>query len=111
MLVIDITLEPQYIPSILEGLTTSVSIMIGFTGTILAIMLQRKDLRLSRIYFHLVVTLLIISACLLVLTYVSLVGEANFQKALRYAMLDLILSYCTLAGLLNFLYIRIYEHE
>jgi len=111
VLVLDITLEPQHVPSILEGLTSSVSIMIGFTGTILAIMFQRKDFRPSPIFLQIIITSLVISVCLLVLTYYSLVMMARFEEALRYAMLDLILTYCILLNLLNFLYARLEKQE
>ncbi len=107
--VIEMTIEPEYIPSILEGLTSSISIMIGFTATILAIMFQRSKLRLSPLYLELVITAMMLSICVLFLTYFTLVMQGNFQQALRYGMFDLILTFCILTSLLNFLYIKIRE--
>lgn len=99
-----INLKPDHIPSILEGLISSISIIVGFTGTILAIVLQSKDFKLSRRDLSRALLLMMAPVVLLVVMYLHLVQYGNLQDALRIATSTLVVAFFIFFGLINFLY-------
>lgn len=87
----EIALESEDIPTIMNGLVSSISIMIGFTATILTLKMRREDLKLTG--WGIALFLFVVPMLLLFLTYILLIWEDNPQPALRCAMLDLIISF------------------
>ena len=111
MLVVPIPPDLQNVPEIINGLTSSVSIIVGFTATVFVIMLMRQELKLSEFQFVLVLFFLMLSVTLMVFAYTSLIIHNKPQDALRFAMINLFLSFSTFITLLFFLYTKIYKHE
>lgn len=93
--------ELQYIPSILGGLTSSVSIMIGFIATIIVLIIRKQDSKqLQEFHLNAVVGLLIVPIFLIVITYYDLLAYADFQTSVKLAMINLVISYCIVVHLL-----------
>ena len=91
----DIALEIQYIPTILNGLISAISIMMGFSATAFAIMFSRTDFKplQNGIHTKAIITLLIFPIFLSFLTYMELLRYANFQRAFKFAAIGLIVSF------------------
>ena len=89
---VPIGLDVQYLPTILNGLTTAVSVMIGFTVTILALIVRTQEFKaqFGAFSINLIAVLLILSFLLLFNTYWNLLAGADFHTALRIAMINLI---------------------
>ena len=101
MLFEEVALNPQDIPTILNGLMSSVSIMIGFTATIIALMFRRKGSELPQgLHLDVVIMLLGFVIVLIFNVYYYVIMKADFQSAIRVAFTALTLSYCILAHIL-----------
>lgn len=87
-----INLKPEYIPEILSGITACISIMIGFTPAILAIMFK-KGLGISPKEFDIAIMSLAIPIVLLLLMYYYLVIGLSLENALRFAVTNLAVSF------------------
>jgi len=109
LLIQPINLERSDIPSILEGLTSCISIMIGFTATIFAIMFQRNISRFSYRDISQILVSLMFPMGILVFVYFSLVLGMSLYDALKLATFDLVVTFLIFFYLLNFLYVRYKE--
>ena len=87
-----INLKPEYIPEILSGITACISIMIGFTPAILAIMFN-KGSGISPKEFDIAIASLAIPIVLLLLMYYYLVIGVSLENALRFAVTNLAVSF------------------
>lgn len=92
----NITIERQFIPTIINGLATSTSIMVGFFATILTFMVTKQvgGYSISEFYFGLALIFMLFPLTILFMAYGILVVDAQPQKALRWAMTDLVVSFC-----------------
>jgi len=96
--VTNIILETQDILTILNGLTATMSIMIGFTATTIAIMSSKPDFtdRQRRLRILIIVAMLWPQFFTLTQTYLELLLHSAYELALRLAMTGLIISVITL---------------
>ena len=97
-----ISLETQFIPTIVNGITSSISIIVAFTLTAIAISIS-KSFKLAQKESHIFTVLfsLTIPIVMVLLAYLQLM-QANFYLALRYAMAGLVISVCVLVVILVF---------
>ena len=98
-----ISLETQFIPTIVNGITSSISIIVAFTLTAIAISIS-KSFKLAQKETHIFTILftLTIPIATVLLAYLELM-QANFYLALRYAMAGLFISVCVLVVILVFM--------
>jgi len=91
VLLIDVSVQTEYIPTIINGIVSSISIVLGlFGGSILLALIQsRKKLTNSLAIY--VVLWLIIATSLLATTYYNLLIE-SYMLALKVAFIDLLFS-------------------
>ncbi len=86
--------DTQYVPTIVNGVTSSTSIMIAASGMLLTYFRPKKILSLVRVMF--MILGMVFSSCFVFMTYFGLM-TGFFVDALRFGMLGLLIS------LLNFL--------
>lgn len=97
----DITLESKYIPTILNGIVSSVSIIIGFTATAIAIMLRRTSFELPKeLHLDDAIMALLFPISLILATYYSLLVDNDFQSAIRLAITSLVISFCIVSHII-----------
>lgn len=102
----DIVLDTQFVPTTLNGVTSSVSLIIGFTATILAIAVSKPQFRdVSRI--KAIIILLLFPIIFLMRAYVELLYYTNYELALKNAQIGLIVSFVILTDFLFFLIDRL----
>lgn len=90
----DIPLNPQYIPTILNGLVSSISILIGFTATVIAILFRKEQSKSSRYEYEAMLMFLALGPVLLLTgMYFLLITEADLQFALKLAMINLLVAF------------------
>lgn len=100
----DISLETQFIPTIINGVSSSISLIVGFTATAISLTVSREEFKASQHKNRIIWTiiLLILAILFLFFTYLELI-DAKYQSALRLAMSGLAISFCTLFDFLGFL--------
>lgn len=99
----NLLLETQFIPTVLNGVTTSISLIVGFTATTIAIMISKPFKPVENKYrIGFTTVMLATPIFILFVTYFELMN-AEYQLALKYAMIGLIISFCTLVDFLTFL--------
>jgi hypothetical protein len=101
--VTNISLDSQVIPTVVNGVVSSTSIMIGFSGTLIGLMLremdEKRELRYrSRALITFAILGLVFSAAQLFLALLSLAGS-NYIEAIRTSLFGLLFSFCTFFGL------------
>jgi hypothetical protein len=101
---IGISLENQVIPTVLNGMVSSIALFVGFTMTAITLAVSRLPLKpsedMTRISF--VTTFLLLSVLLLFSSYVALMS-ADYWRALRWAMTGFGISIFTLFDFVVFL--------
>jgi len=101
----NIDLDPQIIATVLNGLTSSVSLMIGFTATVIAITFSKSEFRPLEDGNHIkgAITFLGLAGLLLVVAFFELLKDSNFQSALRFALSSLTIGVTVLFDFLGYL--------
>jgi hypothetical protein len=97
------SLDSSTIPTLVNGIASSTSIMVGFSGTIIALILGKADEEHHLpTWLHVAITFAILGllsgALLLFWAYLSLATGEDVQ-ALRFSLAGLECSFCTLFGL------------
>ena len=102
----DISIETQSIPTILNGLTSSISLIVGLTATVVTIAFSRS-FKLAQDWFRIgfTVVTLWLPIVLLCIAYLQLM-EVKYQLALKTAMIGLVISLSLLGEFLSFLYVK-----
>jgi len=97
---LDISLETQYIPTILNGVTTATSLFVGFTGTLIAMSAPKATRHKWRISLAIIV--LTVPMVVLFNAYIQVV-MGHFQTSLKFALTGLIVSFFSIANFADFL--------
>ena len=89
----NVRISPETIPILINGITSSTSVIIGFSGTIIGIMLREIDKsdRKTRVFYMLIIALLALPLTMLWSTYVFLAMNW-LETAIRYSLSGLILA-------------------
>lgn len=98
-----IELDPQLIPTILNGLTASISLIIAFTSTLVTFtfskLIEKPYQHITRMFFT--INFLVLTAALLWTTYANLMLGA-YENAFRVSMTALALSIAILMDFFSF---------
>ena len=90
----DISIETQYAPTIINGLTTSVAVLIGFGATCSTVMWayypQKQAKALVFVFVY------IVPIAFLLIAYVNLVFSSDFQRALRLVLSSFVFAFLIL---------------
>ena len=99
-----VSLEPQFIPTIVNGITSSIGLVLGFTVTTIAITISQAPFKAveNKLRISFTLMLLVFSVLMLNLTYTTLAG-ADLERAFRYAMIGLHISVFLLMDFIAFL--------
>lgn len=100
----EITIETQFIPPVLNGITSSTSLFIGFIGTLVAVGVSTGGLKITQHKKQITFTLssLSIAIMILFLAYFAVIIE-EYLGALKLAMTALVISLFLLMNFLDFL--------
>lgn len=88
-----LNLVPQYVPALINGITASLSVIVGFCGTIIGIMFRdvKEDDHKTRNFYVLAMGVLLLPTSLLFSTYYYLtLGESWFEMSVRTGLSGLI---------------------
>lgn len=101
--VVKITLSSEAIPTLVSGIASSTSIIVGFSGTLLGLMFREIKWKNGLTYKVQIVIAaaiigLVISAGQLWLAFLSL-SQSYYIDAVRNSLSGLLISLCTLFGL------------
>lgn len=97
---LDMSLETQYIPTILNGVATATSLFVGFTGTLVAISVPRATQHKWRISLEII--MLTFPMIALFNAYFDVV-RGNFQGSIKWALTGLVLSFFIIQNFAQFL--------
>jgi len=100
-----INLETQYIPTVINGIATSQSLILGFIATGIAIIASRPLEKQKSGRLILIIPLLLFPITLLVFTYVFLMAYEDhlYVWVLKMAMTGLVLSLALFTSFITFL--------
>ena len=102
--IMEISIEPQFIPTIINGLSSSVSLIVGFTVTAVIITISRQLFKPSQNKYRIVFTIVLLIQPIIILFFgYSHLMKAKYQLALKYAMISLIFSFFILFDFVAFL--------
>jgi len=96
-----VNLEEQHIPEILSGTISGISLVIGFTGTVLALMFQKRGSKQLGVDLETAVLLLAIPILSLLMMYYYLAVGISLQIAFKWSIINLALSFCIHLSLLR----------
>jgi hypothetical protein len=101
--VINISLSSQVIPTVVNGIASSTSIMIGFSGTLIGLMFReingKRELGYwSRVVVAFAIVALMVSAGQLFMALLDL-ATSSYIEAVRSGLIGLLASLCTFFGL------------
>jgi lysylphosphatidylglycerol synthetase-like protein (DUF2156 family) len=101
--VMNISLNSQAIPTVINGLASSTSIMVGFSGTLIGLILRGIDRKRGLTYWMrcviaFAVVGLMMSAGQLYVAFLNL-AMSNYVDAIRNGLMGLLLSLCIFFGL------------
>ena len=104
----DISLESHFVPTIINGISSSISLIVGFTATAIAITVSRPLFKHSQDTKRIIYTIIFLIPAIasLFLAYNELM-RAEFQLALKYGMTGLSISFVILFDFLAFLCSRL----
>lgn len=100
----EITIETQFIPPVLNGITSSTSLFIGFIGTLVAVGVSTGGLKITQHKKQITFTLSSLSIAIMILffAYFAVIIE-EYLGALKLAMTALVISLFLLMNFLDFL--------
>ena len=101
--VINISLSSQVIPTVVNGIASSTSIMIGFSGTLIGLMFREINGKRglgyrSRLVVAFAIVALMWSAWQLFMAFLDL-AMSSYIEAVRSGLIGLLFSLCTFFGL------------
>lgn len=105
-----VTLERDAIPTVINGLTSSISLIVGFTGAIITIVLTNPSFKRARSMVRIIITIITLALAIGVLwtTYSCLIN-AEYDSALKVSMTGLLISLYILIDFLGFLSSQVFR--
>jgi len=107
----EIKIEAQYIPTILNGITSSVALIVGFTVSSITLTITRKLPRpIGATRLGITIFILLFSVLTVFIAY-SRVFLSDFHYALKHAMMGLDISVIMLFDFIIFLTMPLFENS